>query len=162
MLLETPRNGRGWAVSSHSTCCTSTSPASSWVPQRQCDQASGKGNNSPGHTVRTKMPPFWHMQLSHLSPSLFSFPGTPLVSAVPTLSFRVQCFNEVHSTDIKGTSTTLLNLFLLGAFKICFSKSLRRSIKSPAPTGKHCPFLDWPWQSNQQRHLRTGCTILEN
>lgn len=41
-------------------------------------------------------------------------------------------------------------------------KSLKRSIKSASPTGKQCPFLDGPQQSNQRRHLRTACTTLEN
>lgn len=42
------------------------------------DQAPGKGNTSP---------PFCHMQLSHSSPGLFLFPGTPFVSAVPAQAF---------------------------------------------------------------------------
>lgn len=124
--------------------------------------AFSKRNKSTGTMQKPKLTPLWHMQLSHSSPGLFSFPRTPHVSAAPALNSCVQCSNEVHSTDIKGTSTTLLNLFLLGASKSCLSRSLRRSIKSPAPTGKQCPFLDWHHQSNQQRHLRTGCTILEN
>lgn len=140
-------------------CCSSTPSCVSQAPGCPSIQ---QRNNSTGHQAKTKLPPLWHKQLSDSSPGLFLFPGTPLVSAAPALSSCVQCSNEFHSTDIKGTSTTLLNLFLLGAFKSCFSRSLRRSIKSPDLTGKQCPFLDWHHQSNQQRHLRTGCTTLEN
>lgn len=162
-MLESPWNGRGWPASPHSPCCSSTPFLHPPVVHKpQAVPASSKRNSSTGHQAKTKLPPLWHTQLSHSSPGLFSFPGIPLVSAAPALSSCVQCFNEVHSTDIKGASTTLLNLFLLGASKSCFSRSLGRCIKSPAPIGKQCPFLDWHHQSNQQRHLRTGCTILEN
>lgn len=59
---------------------------------------------------------------SYLTLGLSSFPGTPFLSAGPALSCRIQCFNEVHSTDIKGTSTALLDLFLLGTFNLILKK----------------------------------------
>lgn len=144
----------------HLTCCTSThscillcftSPSLTWHP--------AEGTIHLGTTVKTQMPPFCHISFE---PWFILISRNSICFAVSALSFCVPCFNEFHSTDTKGTSITLLNLFLLGAFKICFSKSLRRCIKSPAPNGKQCPFLGWPWQCNQWRHLRTGRATLEN
>lgn len=113
------------------------------------DQAPGKGNTSPPFSVSFEP---WFILVSRNS----------ICFCCSSPSLRVQWFNEVHPTDKKGTSITLLHPVLLGASKICFSKSLRGSFRSPAPTGKECPFPDWPQQSNQQRCLRTGCAILEN
>lgn len=126
------------------------------------DPAPGKGNNLSGHNCEDNFDSFLTHTTISFEPWFILISRNSICFCCSSPKLCVRCFNELHSTDIKGTSTTLLNLFLLGASKICFSKSLRRSIKSPSPTGKQCPFPAWPRQSNQRRHLRTGCTILEN